>query len=166
MSKGIGGHHRAFRGRSDDWITPKFILDALGEFDLDPCACDPQPWLAAKTQYTINEDGLSQPWFGRVWMNPPYGPETSKWLKKLANHNCGVALIFARTETEMFFESVWTKASAVFFIQGRLYFYHPDGTRATHNSGAPSVLVSYGCECGQLLKNSGLNGRLVWLDNC
>jgi hypothetical protein len=55
-----------------------------------------------------------------------------------------MALIFARTETEMFFEAVWRAASAVLFLKGRLFFCRPDGVPARANAGAPSCLVAYG----------------------
>jgi hypothetical protein len=83
-------------------------------------------------------------WIGRVWLNPPYGRETGNWLAKLADHGNGIALIFARTETEMFFEQVWERADALLFLRGRLHFYHVDGTKAAANAGAPSVLIAYG----------------------
>lgn len=143
-TKGIGGHTLPNRGRSDDWITPPHILGALGKFDLDPCCCREQ--LALHAVRCLYECGLTDEWLGRVWLNPPYGPETSKWLHKLAEHDHGTAIVFARTETRMFFESVWPKASAVLFIEGRLHFHYPDGTRAEANAGGPSVLIAYGEE--------------------
>jgi hypothetical protein len=125
----------------DDWCTPPEIVSALGPFDLDPCASDPQPFRTAGEMWT--EGGLESPWIDRVWLNPPYGRETGLWLRKLAAHGCGIALVFARTETEMFHEHVWPKASAMLFLRGRLHFYTPGGVRAKANSGAPSVLISY-----------------------
>lgn len=160
---GIGGHTRAYRGRSDDWITPKFVIDVLGSFDLDPCASVTQPWPTAVHSYTIDDDGFSKPWYGRVWMNPPYGPATGPWLQKLADHGDGIALIFARTETEMFFNYVWDRADSILFLKGRLFFHKPDGKRASSNSGGPSCLVAYGIDNTIALEKSGLAGRLVRL---
>ena len=99
---GIGSHTKPNRGATDSWITPKAIIDALPPFDLDPCECIPQPWPCAARSYTITDHGLFQLWSGSVWLNPPYGPETGKWLGRLAAHGNGIALIFARTETDMF----------------------------------------------------------------
>jgi hypothetical protein len=48
--------------QSDDWITPQYIIEDLGPFDLDPCASLTQPWATAKTMFTKQVDGLSQPW--------------------------------------------------------------------------------------------------------
>ena len=93
---------------TDVWLTPPRIIESLGKFDLDPCSPLDRPWDTAKKHYTIEDDGLMQPWKGRVWMNPPYGPPMPKWLEKLANHpGGGVALTFARTETNAFHEFVW-----------------------------------------------------------
>ncbi len=158
--KGIGSHTLPGKGATDSWITPKNIIDALGPFDLDPCSCDPQPWGCAKRCYTIADDGLSKTWYGRVWMNPPYS-NCAAWLKRMAQHNEGTALIFARTETKMFFDFVWGKATAVLFLRGRLYFHHPDGTKAKGNAGGPSVLVAYGHLDSLLLAQSGLNGKFM-----
>ena len=163
MGKGIGGHTRAHRGATDHWITPRHIVGALGRFDLDPCACIPQPWPCADTSYNLDDDGLVQPWNGRIWCNPPYGPRAEPFLAKLAVHGDGVALLFARTETAMFHKYVWPIADALLFLKGRLYFHRPDGTRATGNAGGPSVLVAYGGENASALRDSGLNGAFVGL---
>ena len=49
---------------SDEWYTPRWILDQLGEFDLDPCAATNPPWPTARTMYDRNADGLSRRWGG------------------------------------------------------------------------------------------------------
>ena len=113
----------------EEWLTPPYILEALGGFDLDPCAPEFRPWDMAKVHYCKEQDGLSQKWFGRVWCNPPYGRQTFDWLKRLAEHKNGIALIFARTETKGFHSEVWRKAHSVFFFLGRLKFHYPDGAQ-------------------------------------
>jgi hypothetical protein len=161
LNKGIGGHHRAFRGRTDEWLTPPRILSALGPFDLDPCAPISRPWDMAAEHYTIEEDGLSQRWRGRVWMNPPYGPELVKWLARLAAHGNGIALIFARTETDAFHRYVWQRADALLFLRGRINFYDVAGNRAGMNAGGPSVLIAYGEANALALRDCGLPGAYV-----
>jgi hypothetical protein len=94
-------------------------------------------------------------------MNPPYGKQAATWLERLAKHGDGIALVFARTETRMFFDHVWPHADALLFIEGRLHFHHPDGTRAKANSGAPSVLVAYGKRNAIKLAKSGIPGALT-----
>jgi hypothetical protein len=111
----------------------------------------------------MREDGLIQPWFGRIWLNPPYGPHTHKWLARLAAHGNGIALIFARTETRMFFKWVWGRADAVLFLRGRLTFFNSDGTKPGNSGGAPSCLAAYGPSNVDSLAQSGLDGKLIKL---
>ena len=144
--------------KNDEWLTPPDILDKLGYFDLDPCAPVVRPWPTANFHFT--ERGLEKDWFGRVWCNPPFGREAVKWLAKMRDHGNGIALIPARTETAMFYDTVWGHADAVLFIKGRPHFHYVDGTRAKFNSGAPICLVAYGDENWRTLESSWL-GHVV-----
>lgn len=148
--------HQSARMKNDEWLTPPGIIAALGDFDLDPCAPAVRPWGTAASHYTLADNGLTQPWTGRVWCNPPFGREAIKWLRRMAEHGNGVALIPARTETAMFYECVWGAADAVLFIEGRPHFHYVDGTRAPFNSGAPICLVAYGLSNVAALERSGL----------
>lgn len=160
---GIGGHHSA-RAKTHEWLTPPSILAALGPFDLDPCAPAVRPWPTAARHFTRADNGLMLPWFGRVWLNPPYDTEQlGRWLARMAEHDHGTALIFARTETAAFFSWVWERAAAALFLRGRLNFCLPDGAVARKNSGAPSVLVAYGNEDAERLNSSCIDGRFVAL---
>ena len=152
--------HQSARMKNDEWLTPPEIVRACGEFDLDPCAPVVRPWDTARQHFTKNDDGLAQAWSGRVWCNPPFGREAIKWLRRLAAHGNGVALIPARTETAMFYETVWGAADAVLFIQGRPHFHYVDGRRAAANSGAPICLVAYGAGNVAALRASGLGVTL------
>lgn len=161
---GIGGHH-SNRPQTVEWLTPPAILTALGgaeSFDLDPATPDIQPWPTAKHRYTKADDGLAKPWFGRVWLNPPYtNGIIGRWLGKLAQHGAGTTIIFARTETDAFFRHVWEQAHALLFLRGRLNFHYPTGERAAANSGAPTVLCAYGDHDMEILAACGLNGQFV-----
>ena len=158
----MGGHQSA-TALKDEWLTPRHVLAALGSFDLDPCAPQVRPWDTAARHYTVMDNGLVQPWEGRVWCNPPYGLEAAQWLARCADHGNAMALIFARTETRMFFDHVWPKAQGVLFLEGRLYFHHVCGRRASANAGAPSVLVAYGSANAECLKSCTLPGRYLAL---
>ena len=146
--KGMSGHQRPHDGESHEWQTPPEILQALGPFDMDPCGG--------------SIDGLTRDWHGFVWCNPPYGPYVGEWLEKLAQHGNGIALVFARTETRWFFQTIWRRANGVLFLEGRLHFYR-DGTRAQHNAGAPSVLVAYGTTAIQRLADAQIPGMFLRL---
>jgi len=147
----------------DEWLTPKAIVDSLGKFDLDPCSPIDRPWATADRHFTILDDGLKKQWSGRVWCNPPYGNKTGTWIKRCKDHGNAIALIFARTETSMFFESIWDDAHAIFFFKGRLKFYHANGREAKSSAGAPSMLVAYGQDNIASLLNSGIAGKTVIL---
>lgn len=157
------GTHQSAKMATDTWLTPPEIIKALGPFDLDPCTPEFMPWITAINRFTEKDNGLIQPWEGRVWLNPPYGLEAANWLYKLSKHGNGIALIFARTETEMFFKYVWGQADSILFIKGRLYFHYPDGTRAAANAGAPSCLIAFGHNNTKYLSESKIPGKLIHL---
>lgn len=158
---GIGSHHSA-RRLSDEWLTPPEIIRALGQFDLDPCSPVHRRWDTATRHLTVEDDGLTDPWAPdeRVWCNPPYST-LEPWMRRLACHGTGTALVFARTETRWFFEHVWGKASALLFLEGRLSFIRPDGSIPGADGGSPSVLVAYGWNDADVLSRCGLAGAFV-----
>ncbi len=144
-------------GDTDTWITPKYITDSLGVFDLDPCAHTEMPWQHANTRYTIHDDGLSKDWAGRVWLNPPFNQyKISKWMEKMSDHKNGIMLISAAVETRRFYDHVWGKATGILMMDHRPYFHLPDGTRGKANSGQSMCLVSYDEENLQSLIRSKL----------
>jgi hypothetical protein len=150
----------------DEWLTPRYITDALGPFDLDPCSPITRPWSTARTHYTIEDDGLVKEWYGRVWCNPPYGKHTFTWLEKLAQHGRGIALIFCRTETKGFHAQIWDKADSIFFFKGRLKFCDING-KTGNTANAPSCLVSYSGEdtlyIEKAIKENKITGKLIYL---
>lgn len=160
--------HESPKMRTDEWLTPPAILEELGEFDLDPCAPISRPWEIAKNVFTVYDNGLSKEWEGRVWLNPPYGNDCIRWVRKLAGHGNGIALIFARTDTDTdtFFSHVWPTASALFFIRNRIRFLNTHGKQIGSNAGDPSVLVAYGASNAERLRRiSKLQGFFIDLEH-
>ena len=148
---------------TDEWYTPKYIIDSLGKFDLDPCAPSVPLFKTAEVMYNEFDDGLAQKWKGRVWLNPPYSrPLISKFMRRMAEHNQGIALIFSRTDTELFHTEVFNKATAVKFLKGRIKFLRPDGTEAG-TPGCGSVLIAYGEEDANILEMNELEGKFIRL---
>jgi hypothetical protein len=132
--------------KSVEWYTPAWIFDELGlTFDLDPSSPhDAQTAVPAATKYTIFDDGLSKPWFGRVWMNPPYGPDTGFWMRRMIDHGNGIALVFSRTDASWCQEAMQA-ADAVLFMAGRVDFI--PGNENKHKkgrAGAGTVLFAFG----------------------
>lgn len=159
------GSHQSARSQTDCWLTPPALIEALGgadSFDLDPCSLPERPWPTARAHYTEAENGLLLPWFGRVWLNPPYSVSAlTRFLGRMAGHGQGTALIFARTETDAFHRFVWEAATGLLFLRGRLNFHAADGRRADANGGAPSVLIAYGCEDRDILAAAPIDGAFV-----
>lgn len=133
------------------------------------------PWRTADTMlslhkphektlvHSVSVDGLKEKWFGRVWLNPPYGRAQDPWLEKMAAHGNGIALIPAATGTERWEKLVFPHATAICFVRGRIQFCLPDGTPATNNMH-DSALVAYGEHNVIVLQESGL-GHVVRLEN-
>lgn len=141
-------------GNTNTWLTPLSLIKALGEFDLDPCGF-PGHQTANSVWNLPTYDGLMFPWFGRVWLNPPYGVNLYSWLKKMERHRNGIALIFNRSETIWFQE---TNADMHFFLKGRIKFLKPDFTEA-NNAGTGSVLLVYGEKNRRAIIDAGIEGR-------
>ncbi|MBU0801687.1 MAG: phage N-6-adenine-methyltransferase [Alphaproteobacteria bacterium] len=167
---GMGGHHSA-RSTTDVWLTPPAVIQALGgaeSFDLDPCFTPPRPWSTAQHHYGETENGLLQRWFGRVFLNPPYSRALLRaFMGRMVEHGRGVALVFARTDTQIWHRLIWERADAVLFLEGRLTFCTPDGAPATKrnghdaNGGAPSALIAYGRDDADLLADFAMPGAFV-----
>lgn len=149
----------------DKWFTPPSLVKSLGGFDLDPCFLpdDIRPWDLATKHYSTVENGLVMPWEGRVWCNPPYGRETHKWISKLSNHGNGVALVFARTDTQLFHQHIFPTATGLFFIEGRIRFINHKTLQPDTYANAPSVLVAYGASNFEACLASGTKGHGVRL---
>jgi hypothetical protein len=155
------GSHQTTVGRTQVHITPPWIPEVLGPFELDPAAADPRPFDCAARNYTERDDGLAQVWHGRVWLNPPFDRyRVGRWIQRLAEHGCGTTLLHARTEAE-WFEPIWAHASAILFMANRIKFCRPDGTAQPANSGAPPILASFGDYDRERLEHSGIPGALV-----
>lgn len=109
---------------------PPQWISALGPFDLDPCACPPpRPWPTAALMWTREDSPLSRPWppSATVWLNPPFSPAPvlAAFLERGSRHSGGcMALLFARTETRIWQEAVFPRASGILFVQGRPHFHH------------------------------------------
>lgn len=133
--------HVAYNSGNNEWYTPSEYIEAarsvMGEINLDPASSE----IANKTVkadhiYTVEDNGLEKPWFGNVWLNPPYatdliGKFAEKVVNELGNINQAIVLVNNATETEWFYGMV-ENATAVCFPKSRVKFYTPDG-----KTGAP-----------------------------
>lgn len=164
-------HEKPIEGGTEEWYTPPSIFDELGlEFDLDPCApAGGLPWIPAKLFYSKPDNGLEAAWpcGGMLWCNPPYGKETEKWLRRMGLHGRGVALVFARTDTDWFHETAAT-AGAILFLNKRIRFVDRSGKppvivdpitgkKKKSGPGAGSMLVAWGADAIAALERMNAN---------
>ncbi|MDW5563931.1 MAG: DNA N-6-adenine-methyltransferase [Methanomassiliicoccus sp.] len=137
--------------KTPEWGTPWSLFWRLDEefsLNLDVCAT---PLNAKCSRYfTREDDGLAKEWAGRCWMNPPYGREIIKWIRKayessLKEAEIVVCLLPARVDTEWFHEWVWGKAE-VRFLRGRVRFIDESGRQADP-ALFPSMVAIYRRRC-------------------
>jgi len=112
---------RSGKPKNDECYTPKWVFDDLGvQFDLDVCAPKGGTGLVpAYKYYSEEDDGLTSPWFGLVWMNPPYSKPTP-WIEKFIEHGDGLCLV--PTSKSKWFNSIWNAADAVTLMPANLKF--------------------------------------------
>ncbi len=150
---------------NDEWYTPAEIIRSLGEFDLDPASSIDAFILnrSAKKIYTAQDNGLIQSWYGRVWLNPPYSnPLLQDFLKKMAEHNRGIALVFSKIEAKWFHDIIFAYATAVKFLYDRVQFLKPDGTRGKQPRNG-SMLIAYGMADAEILSKNPIKGKFLYL---
>ena len=130
-----------FSSKTDDWATPQEFYDKLNEeFDFQKDVCASHENAKCFLYYTIVDDGLSRDWSPhRCFMNPPYGREIGKWMKKASESNTlVVCLVPARTDTRWWHEYVIGGGAEVRFVKGRLKFGN-----ATNSAPFPSAVVIF-----------------------
>lgn len=133
-----------FSSKTDLWETPQDLFDKLDTefcFTLDVCAL-PENAKCAKF-YTPEQDGLTQPWKGTVWCNPPYGRQIGDWVRRVYLADAGgttvVMLLPARTDTRWFHEYIYGReAVEIRFLKGRLKFGN-----AKNSAPFPSMVVVF-----------------------
>lgn len=115
-----------FSSKTELWATPIDFFqkwsDSIGGFDLDVCAN--QENAKCSKFFSKEDDGLAQQWIGKCWMNPPYGKEIGRWMKKAYESSqegaTVVCLVPSRTDTKWWHD--YAMKGQITFIKGRLKF--------------------------------------------
>jgi hypothetical protein len=154
--------------QTNEWYTTpdiiQLVTDVMGAIDLDPCSnSKTDPNVPAKHHLTKEDDGLSMPWFGRVYMNPPYGTAIAKWVDKLVSeHESGnvvqaIALTPARPDTR------WFRRFRDYprcFMFGRVRFNDHE-----NSAPFPTMLVGLGCDRAKFIGVMSAAGDIYeWVD--
>ena len=139
---------------NDKLKTPKWVYEALGEFDLDPCAS--KETFIAKQNYALErgDNGLKLEWNGFVWCNPPFS-EKQLWIDRMIQHNNGILLLPERGSAPWF--GPLAEKSGFYFVMGKKINF--EGGSSSNNIG--SVLFCFGVEAIERIHRSGLPGHYV-----
>lgn len=155
-------------GETDEWYTPAYIFDALGErFDLDVASPMEGPrHVPCYNWYHRIDRSLTRRWYGFVWMNPPFGHQRQKriWLSKFFQHGSGIALVPDRTSAPWFQEFA-PKADAILWVAPKIKFERPDGTLGM-SPGTGTALFAVGDRAVSALARSGLGIVTARFEGC
>lgn len=153
-----------FSSDSQVWETPPEFFAALDRefaFTLDVCAL---PHNAKCSRYfSPSDDGLAQSWVGETcWMNPPFGREIGKWMKK-AHEEClrgatVVALVPARVDAR-WWRRYCTKAAEIRFLEGRLKFIPGELDAPVYSAPFPAAIVVF-------RPGTQRRGVTIWASKC
>ena len=131
-----------YSSQTDMWETPQDLFDELDKefhFNLDVCATSENA--KCNRYYTPEQDGLSQPWDGTCWCNPPYGRDIGQWVRRALFASVGgatvVMLLPARTDTKWFHDYIYKRAE-IRFVKGRLKFGN-----SKNSAPFPSMVVVF-----------------------
>jgi phage N-6-adenine-methyltransferase len=154
--KPIKKRARKKKPMNDEWYTPKFIIDALGPFDTDPCSPTNDNTIAPLT-FTKSQDGLKQDWKGMVWVNPPFS-EPLLWILKLIMHRQGILLVRASMETT-WMDWALQAADSILFPSPRLKFTDKTG-KAEKAANHANIILAYGEEASERLHAAVHRGQI------
>lgn len=151
--------------KSAEWFTPPWVFSELQiSFDLDPASpVDYMTFVPAIHKLTIKENGLTAPWSGCVWLNPPYGAQTGGWMRRFREHGHGIAMVFSRTDAN-WFQQMLCAADAVLFLSGRVAFIPgPENELKRGRCGAGTAMFSMGDDCTEALLRLAYRGKWIKL---
>lgn len=148
---------------ADDWITPPWLIKraraCLGSIDLDPASSERANMIVCASKYLTREmDALKRPWYGRVWLNPPYGRAVRPFVEKLVaefiscNVSSALCLVAARTDT------AWFRLLGDYpkcFLWGRIRFLDGKTGKEAGVATFPSCVVGLGINSMKLATHFG-----------
>ena len=143
---------------SDDYYTPAWVFERMGiTFDLDVCAPPGGvDWIPADRYFTQEDDGLAQPWVGRVWMNPPFSG-TAAWVDRFIDHRHGVCLV--PHSRARWHARLWASPATLVDVNAcgdsMFNFYRASDGQMT-NIYMPVFMAAFGDECVDAIARLGV----------
>lgn len=150
-------HWEFSKGTSDEWHTPAYVFEALGErFDLD--VAHPEFKTNVPCERFLSERGLEGNWDGFIWMNPPFGGRNGiwPWMRRFFVHGNGIALCPDRTSAP-WCQDCLKKADAILFVSPKISFERFDGRRSDSPSTG-TLLLAAGGRAKEALLNAERRG--------
>lgn len=159
--------HEQCVGKTDEWYTPAYVFEAMGErFDLDVASPGQYitPWIPAETFLVFKS--LERGWNGFVWMNPPFGGRNAiePWLAKFMAHGDGVALTPDRTSCP-WWQTYARQADVVLFVDGKIRFIGADG-KPGNSPAQGTTLFAKGPRGIEALRRAEINGLGHLMTGC
>lgn len=112
---------------ADEHYTPKWIFDELGiVFDLDVASPAGGSNVPCKHYFTQEQDGLTQEWYGNVFMNPPFS-QTTVWARKFIAYGRGIAILPA--SAAHWAKELWETDAGIVLFTKTLRFDRPNGEK-------------------------------------
>lgn len=151
--------HELSVGQSDEWYTPPYVFEALGEtFDLDVAhpGLNVMSWAPAVD--LISVDSLDRDWHGFLWMNAPFGKRNGlePWLERFIAHGNGIALTPDRTSAP-WWQTYAKRADLALFVAPKIKFIRPDGSRG-EQPGTGTTLLARGARGARALWRAEMLG--------
>ena len=152
-----------YMSNTNEWYTPFDLFNTLDkrfDFNLDPCATKENA--KCENYFNKEDDGLSQNWYGSVFVNPPYGRAIGKWVEKAYKEslkecvNNVVMLIPARTDTIYWHDWIFPFAKEIMFIKGRLKF---GGSK--NSAPFPSAIIIFNNNKDRVVSTSDKTGKYI-----
>jgi ParB family chromosome partitioning protein len=153
-------------GKNNEWYTPEYFIEAarktMGSIDLDPASSDiANKAVKASTYYTKDDNGLIKPWFGNIWLNPPYSRDLirefgSAVKEKRTEYNQAIILVNNATETRWFHDLV-TVVTAICFVNKRIKFFDINGKPGHPLQG--QVILYVGSNPSKFMENFSQFGK-------
>lgn len=163
--------HIANNSGNQEWITPSFIIAlanmTMGGLDLDPASSHKaNEVVCADKYYTIEDDGLKQDWYGKVWLNPPYSAKVlplfvDKAILEIQLDHVKELCVLVNNATEtQWFQKLSKICNVMCFLNKRVSFLNQE-LKPKNTPLQGQVVLYYGENKGKFIYNFEKYGSIL-----